>query len=545
MKRWICVVLLPLLFLLPPEKTAEAQGRSIVLYSVTHLQSQLLPIQVGEKKTGVFLGGLARAAGLVLQDRGKYERSLFFTAGEFLSGTQWRHFRGEPEMKALAESGIAVSTLGKHEFDYGVEYLKTALSQNDHPIVISNLITRDPLLLSRLRKNMVLDAGGLRVGFFGLLSPAVMRTTTVPKGVSFDSDLKSVAREMVRDLKRQGADLIVLLSSLYGNENIELAQTVEGIHVISGCGIYIPEKEQRDCSFVAGPDGGLTAITWCGERAQFVGRLEVFLFGDHLDVLRTNWKLLPVSERTPPHIEVLQTAVEYEKRLNQILGNVIGRAERFIDARKRTLRSGEAPIGNFIADSIRWKASADIALCNAGGIRGDRIYPAGDVSERMLSEFLPYGDRLYTLVLTGKDLRWALEVSASALIGADDKYDPVVRLHTGSFLHVSGLRVAYDLSAPPTLMKDGQVDFLGSRLKSLSVLHDGEWQEVRDDEVYTVAVSSWMAGGGGGGKYSVLRDAPQTEIDCLDTEAFIEYFQKECHGRAKLQRDGRVEILGR
>lgn len=544
MRKWIRLALFVSFSLLVWKGGAEARERSVTLYSITHLQSQLLPLKVGEKKVGTFLGGLAQAAGLVLQDRERYANSIFFTAGESFAGTQWRHFRGEPEMEALAEAGIAVNTLGKHEFDYGVDCLKAALSRGDLPFVISNIVTRDAALRNRLRRHLVLEAGGLRVGFFGLLSPAVMRTTAEPEGVSFEADLKAVAREMVEELRRQGADLIVLLSGLYESENVEVAQSVAGIHVITGCGI--PEKEQRDLYFVTGPDGGETAVTWSGERAQFVGRLQVFLRDDgKLDRKRTNWKLLPVTERAFPHFRVMETATEYDERLTRILGTVIGRSERIIDARKKTLRSGEAPIGNFIADSIRWKASADVAVFNGGGIRSDRIHPAGDVSERTLAELLPFGDRLCCLTVTGRDLKWVLEVSASALVGANDEYDPDVRLHSGSFLHVSGLKVLYDLTAPPTLMRNGRVDVLGSRLKSLSVLKEGVWREVRDDEFYSVALSSWMAQGGGGGKYSVLRNVPRRELDCLDIEAFKEYFQQVGRGRAAMQRDGRIEMVGR
>lgn len=542
MKKRAQLVLPVLLFLFLGIGKALAHDLSVTLYSITHLQSQLLPVKIGEKKAGTFVGGLAQAAGLVLKDRAQYENSIFFTAGESLAGTQWRYFRGEPEMKALAESGIAVKALGKHEFDYGVDYLTTALSHNDLPVVVSNLVGRNLELRNRLKKNLVLQAGNVKVGFFGLLSPAVMRTTTEPEGVSFDPDLNAVAREMVEDLRRQGAELIVLLSGLYEHENVALAQAVEGVHVVVGCGI--PEKDHRDLFFVTGPNGGETAITWSGERAQFVGRLQVALRDGKLDRKRTNWRLLHVTEREFPHIRVMEMAMEYDRRLAENLGNVIGRAERIIDARKKALRSGEAPLGNFIADSIRWKASADVALVNGGGIRGDRIYPAGDVTERLLAELLPYGDRLYILTLKGKDLKWALEVSASALVGVGDKHDPDARLHPGSFLHVSGLRVVYDLAAPPTLMKDGQVASLGSRLKSLFVLKDGEWKEVGDDETYSVAVSAWMAGGGGGGKYSVLKNAPRTEIHALDTEAFIDYFQRGQLGRASMQRDGRIELLG-
>ena len=45
--------------------TADAKDRTVTLYSLNHLQSQLLPIEVGEQKVRRFLGGLSQAAEVV------------------------------------------------------------------------------------------------------------------------------------------------------------------------------------------------------------------------------------------------------------------------------------------------------------------------------------------------------------------------------------------------------------------------------------------------------------------------------------------------
>ena len=158
---------------------------------------------------------------------------IFVVTGEAVAGTMWCYFKGKPEMTALERAGIAVNSLGKHEFDYGLRHLKAALSVSRVPVVISNLVTQDPELLGILQKNVVLQAGDMKVGFFRLLSPAVMRLTNRPEGVSFDPDFNTVAREMVDDLRRKGADVIVLLSGLYENESVALARSVAGIHVIT------------------------------------------------------------------------------------------------------------------------------------------------------------------------------------------------------------------------------------------------------------------------------------------------------------------------
>lgn len=543
-KRWLCGLVLTLCTAFGID-AAYARDGEVTLYSINHLQSQLLPTKPTTTATGPSapaMGGLSLAAGIVNADMQKSPNPIFVATGEVVAGTMWRYFKGAPEMTALEKAGIAVNTLGKHEFDYGLGHLKEALSVTGVPFVVSNLVTEDPDLQNRIRKNIVLQAGDMKVGFFGLLSPAVMRLTNRPKEVSFAPDFSSVAREMVADLMRQGADVVVLLSGLYENENVALARSVAGIHVITGCGAPVEETDKP--LFVEDPRGGTVALIWSGVWGRFVGRLGIRIRDGKLDGERTSWRLLPVSGRGTPNLGVLTVALEYDQQLAQALNRPIGHFKSPIDARHKTLRSGEAPIGNFITDSLRWKAGTDVALINSGGIRGNVIYPAGEFSERALADLLPFGDRIFVLTLTGKELRWVLEVSASALIREEgDEYDPLVRLHTGSFLQVSGLKVVYDLSAPPTLMKDDRVVTPGSRLKSLSVLKDGTWQEVEDEKTYTVATTGWMVNGGDREKYEVLRSAPRSETPYLDTDIFIAYLASELGGQADMKKEGRITFL--
>ncbi len=544
MKKRLLRSLLLSICLLVGTCAAYARDGEVTLYSLNHLQSRLLPVKASAKQSLPAMGGLSAAAGIVKADMRKSVNPIFAATGEAVAGTMWRYFKGRPEMTALERAGVAVNSLGKHEFDYGLGHLKEALSATRIPIVISNLVTRDPELPGTLQKNVVLQAGDMKVGFFGLLSPAIMRLTNQPEGVSFDPDFSAVAREMVDDLRRKGADVIVLLSGLYENESVALAKSVAGIHVITGCGS--PVREADKPIFIKDPEGGKTVLIWSGVWGQFVGRLGIRIKDGRLDARRTSWKLLPIRDRAAPDPGVLEVALEYEDKLARALSRVIGNFARPIDAREKTLRTGEAPIGNFVTDSMRFKAGTDVALINSGGIRGDIIYPAGKFSERTLADILPFGDRIFVLTLTGKELRRVLEISASALIaGEADAYDPTKRLHKGSFLQVSGLKAVYDLSEPPTVMKDDRVLTLGSRLKSLLVLKDGGWKEVADDGTYTVATTGWMANGDDAEKYGILRSASRTETPYLDTDAFAEYLAVGCRGKADPRKEGRIIVTGR
>ena len=167
------------------------------------------------------------------------------------------------------------------------------------------------------------------------------------------------------------------------------------------------------------------------------------------------------------------------------------------DATKAAVRGKEAPLGNFIADSLRWNGQTQIGLMNGGSIRGDKVYPAGEISYKTLYEMLPYGNTLVRIDLTGEQIRDILEVSASALIREGDGYDGNLRTPTGGFLQVSGLKVSYDLKKKPALINnDGDLLENGDRVVEVMVENDdGTWAPLNPGTVYSVTTTVWLAPG--------------------------------------------------
>src|SRR5260370_707674 len=101
--------------------------------------------------------------------------------------------------------------------------------------------------------------------------------------------------------------------------------------------------------------------------------------------------------------------------------------------KKRLVRDyrTESSLGSFVADVMREKAQAEIAIENAGGLRWD--IPAGPVNKGHVLDALPFVNYLWTFEMTGAQIREILEQSFSLLHG---------------MAQVSGLRAVYDLRRP-------------------------------------------------------------------------------------------------
>lgn len=520
---------------------AQAKDGSMTLLTLNRLAGQLLPIVTRVNKGTVAIGGLAHAAGVVQKVRETEPNAILIVNGGSVYGPMWRYFGGRPEFTSLNLAGVQVGTIGMRELDFGWEHLKGALQYIRFPLVLSNVDVLDPEAAPFFKKNVIVQAGALKVGFFSMLSPQILTTTTqkVDELQLSKAGLVETAKAMVADLRAQGADVIVMLSNLTDLENQHTLEQVSGIHAVYGRTLGLTEDPMP--GFVRGPDNWLTTTLWSGTVARFVGRLDLTTRDGRITEDSVKWQLLSVTPKAEPNAAILNLATQYEEKLNKKLETIMGSFNVPVDARKEVLRSGESPIGNFLADALRSRFRTDVSLANAGNIRGNKIFREGKFSEKTLQELFPYQSRVDILTVSGDVLRKAMEISASALAAHGDGYDTSFRTPTGGFLQVSGLRVVYDLKNPPTTFnEDGLVAQWGSRLADLRVEKDGSWEPVEDSAYYTVAISSWLSEGGD--RYYLFKGLPSQDSGLLDYEVLVGYIKTFPDGALKLALDQRITV---
>lgn len=518
---------------------AQAKDGSMTLLTLNRLAGQLLPIVTRVNKGTVAIGGLAHAAGVVQKVRETEPNAILIVNGGSVYGPMWRYFGGRPEFTSLNLAGVQVGTIDMRELDFGWEHLKDALQYIRFPLVLSNVDILDPEAAPFFKKNVIVQAGDLKVGFFSMLSPQILTTTTqkVDELQLSKAGLVETAKAMVADLRAQGADVIVMLSNLTDLENQHTLEQVSGIHAVYGRTLGITEDPLP--GFVRGPDDWLTTTLWSGTVARFVGRLDLTTRNGRITKDSVKWQLLSVTPKAEPNAAILNLATQYEEKLNKKLETIIGSFNVPVDARKEVLRSGESPIGNFLADAMRTRLKTDVSLANAGDIRGDRVFREGKFSEKTLQELFPFQTRVDILTVSGDVLRKAMEISASALAAHDDGYDTSFRTPTGGFLQVSGLRVVYDLKNPPTTFnEDGLVAQWGNRLADLRVEKDGSWEPVEDSAYYTVALGSWLSEGGD--RYYLFKGLPSQDSGLLDYEILVGYIKTFPNGAVNLTLDQRI-----
>jgi 2',3'-cyclic-nucleotide 2'-phosphodiesterase (5'-nucleotidase family) len=189
----------------------------------------------------------------------------------------------------------------------------------------------------------------------------------------------------------------------------------------------------------------------------------------------------------------------YQKKMP--LKRVLTTSRVALDCLSETVRAREAAIGNLITDIIRQRFNTDMAFHNGGGIRGERVIPAGRITTEDIDTMLPFENRVVLLRLKGRVIKQALERGVAFLSPKQ-----------GAFLQVSGLRYEVNPKATPQKLRTDKnripigIRQPGSRIVNIEVLQkEGRYQPLDSERVYTVALNSFLANGGDG--YVMLKAA--------------------------------------
>jgi 5'-nucleotidase len=161
-------------------------------------------------------GGVARRATLVKRVRQENPNTLLIDAGDAFQGTPYFNFyKGEVEYKSMSQIGYDAATIGNHEFDNGVAALAAAMKFATFDIVSSNYDVHGTELESRVKRYIVREVAGVRIGLFGLgVGPTALITPANFKGVTY-LDPVETSRAVVKELKdKERCSLILCMSHL-------------------------------------------------------------------------------------------------------------------------------------------------------------------------------------------------------------------------------------------------------------------------------------------------------------------------------------------
>lgn len=353
---------------------------------------------LAEETAGALLGGVSRLSGYIRQVRQEEENVLYAIAGDMLRGSVIdSEYKGLSTVEIMNLLTPDVVTLGNHEVDYGLAHLLLLEKCARFPIINANMyITTNRKRL--FRPHIILETGGMRVLFIGILTKNVLSATKQDPLVGSFVDVHEAAAEVGRicnTYRTEDIDLTVLLTHIGFESDRILAEILDprwGVDLIIGGHSHTLLTEPCVVN-------GIPIVqAACG--TDQIGRLDITVDTQTNAITGYTWTLVPVDEEHCPRDPALEELLEsYKKQTDAKYDRLI---TRLADRYTHPARNRETQLGRLLTDALKETLGMDIVLLGSGSIRGEALGPI--VTCRDLSQIYPYNDEFYRIAVTGGQL---------------------------------------------------------------------------------------------------------------------------------------------
>lgn len=442
-------------------------------------------------------------------------------SGDIILGANYIH--NQVANKFLDWSGFIASALGNHELDV-VEpgNLAKLLSDSKYKMLAANVeIKEGSPLVGKIQKSMVVERDGEKYGLIGIapedmLERVKMNNTLKDFSVKNDDETIKIVQEEVNKLQAQGINKIIVLSHEGTKKDQRLAQETSGIDLIFGAHTHdLIEGLQEGVNLFTSKSGEPVILTQAGKDGENVGILNVD-FDEHGVVKKAQNNVIKTKNYNRPLF--VKDSVE------DIIGKpeIIGKVKAAVAPPEQRLIENN-PHGNLIADAMRNELGTDIAILNAGNIRGN--FSEGTVDSRLISDITPFEDKMWIIGLSEKQIVDAINVGLKSLTKSSNK---------PGILLVSGLK--YKANKQGELL---DLEFIDKN----NQVHKIDVKNPDPNKKYTVAADDFFATGGDG--YLESNKNPDFVLQKFDMDKnklACDYIKK-MDQPMEIKDDHRIEIM--
>jgi len=475
-------------------------------------------------------------------------------------------FEELPTIESLNAIKLDVSTMGNHEHDRNIDHLNKMIGASDFQWVVSNYSdgALDALKsgAKQAKNYTIIERGGVKIGVVGSNTPE-----TVEQVFPGNLDYKDASgakktivinpgvvgmNKAIAEAKAAGADIVIAVIHQGWLENADgvakglfnsLASQIKG-----AAAIYGGHSHQTYASVIPGTvrtspvvlgqvrNAGVeyTRTQICMRGGKVVGQSIQHVLKAAAPTINTGVVSTVTTQDAAAAALVKKYKDQLSAKLDVKIGQVSGTFPR--GGTPAVERSGETPMGNYIADLMRAKYKTDFAIQNGGGIRDTfpaRTYvPANtalvrtgtgplDVTLGDAFTVFPFGNQIATTVVTGANLWKALENGVGGNYPGD-----------GRFPQISGFKFSFDASKP-----------LGSRIVEVTKL-DGT-PIAKDAKEYTLTTLDFVIYGGDG--YVNVFSPASAKVQGALLDVFVDALKADMAAGKVTQvpaADGRIKKVG-
>lgn len=455
-------------------------------------------------------GSLARVDAFCQEKRKIYGNNLILIDnGDILQGqptVYYYNFIDTVSTHLAAEvmnfMGYNAGNMGNHDVETGHPVYDRWISQCNFPVLGANIIhTFDGT--NYLKPYQILVREGIKIAILGMITPAIP-TWLPPKlweGLRFD-DMEQTARKWMKIIREQekpdiiiglfhsGKDAIRIADKYNENASLDIARKVPGFDII-----MMGHDHLKECSWITNIAGDSVLIIDPGSNGLVVGDVEArFILKDgKIQSKYINGSLTDVSQYKVSKRFMQRFAPQYAE-IQKFISQPIGIFDRTIMTEDAYF--GPSAFIDLIHSLQLELTGADISF--TAPLSFDARINEGEITVSDMFNLYKYENMLYTMRLTGKEIKNFLEMSYALWTNQmKTPEDPLLLLkpNQGNKKWSSFVNYSFNFDSAAGIIYT--VDVTKPQGEKIRIISMTDGTPFYPDKSYTVALNSYRGNGGG------------------------------------------------
>ena len=492
--------------------TMEAQEKVVKLKIVetSDVHGNFYPYDFVRRQSSA--GSLARVYTWVQQERRRFgDNLILLDNGDILQGQPSAYYYNyidtvSPHLTAEMLNFMAydAGNMGNHDIETGRAVFDRWTGDCRFPVLGANILDT-ATGKTHLKPYVVLEREGVKIAVLGMITPAIPMwlSENLWPGLRFE-DMETAARKWIPFIREQekpdviiglfhaGKNAVWMGGKYRDNASVEVASRVPGFDVV-----LAGHDHARACFKVANEAGDSVLVVNPANNAVTVGDVEITLTlrGGKVTDKLVEGRLTDVGALEPSPEFMQHFAGQYDA-IQAFVSKKIGRFTQPISTRPAYF--GPSAFVDLIHRLQLEIGKAEISL--AAPLSFDARIEAGDIYVSDMFNLYKYENMLYTMSLSGKEIRGALEMSYALWTNQmHSPGDPLLLLCESS---VSGAEErtffqhpSYNFDSAAGIIYT--VDVTRPAGQKVTILSMADGTPFDENRMYKVAVNSYRGNGGG------------------------------------------------
>jgi len=489
--------------------TGSAQEVTLKIVETTDVHGAVFPYDfINDSKSN---GSLAQIHTYVKKERKKKRQEvLLLSAGDILQGQPFVYYYNfertdgiHPYAKIMNYMGYSAGAVGNHDIEPGHEVYDKFEKELDFPWLAANAVKKEKGE-SYFEPYTIIKKQGIKIAILGMVTPGIPNwlPPVIWEGMQFE-DMIETARKWVPIIQQKEKPHLLLglfhsgVDFTYGGQNAQTLRNENGAKLVAeqvpGFDIVFVGHDHRLWNTTTqNAEGQTVHILGAGAHARDVAVATVKLTFSKIDSVwqkKISSEIVGMKEFKPDSQFMKEFAAEFDE-VKTYVSRPIGSFTKKMSSREALF--GSAEFTDLVHRIQLELTGAELSI--TAPLSSNAQIDSGDVSVRDMFKLYKYENLLYTMKLSGQEIKDFLEYSYAGwfnqMSGSDDhllnfkENSQRLQIPAFNFDSMAGLEYVVDVSKPA-----------GKRVHILAVADGSMFDFGRS---YTVAVNSYRGNGGGG-----------------------------------------------